>query len=147
MAVFVALSAAGAMIKIPSPTGTVALDSCPGYFSGLTFGGLEGAIVAAMGHLFTAATGGFTLGVFLHVIIAVEMGLFAAAFWWANKKLGLVAAVIVATGLNGVLCAFTVLPVGGLGFALSMIPPLLIGSAVNIIVAAAAYKGVSSRMI
>ena len=31
MALFMALSVIGAMIKIPSPTGTVALDSAPGF--------------------------------------------------------------------------------------------------------------------
>ncbi|HHV08291.1 MAG TPA: ECF transporter S component [Firmicutes bacterium] len=140
MAIFVALSAAGALIKIPSPTGTVALDSCPGYFSGISFGWLEGAIVAAIGHLFTAATTGFPLSVPMHLIIAVQMGVFAAAFWWVNKRVNLVAAVIVATLLNGVVCAFTVLPIGGMGMVISMLLPLIVGSAVNIIIAAVAYK-------
>ena len=140
MAIFVALSAAGALIKIPSPTGTVALDSCPGYFSGISFGWLEGAIVAAIGHLFTAATTGFPLSVPMHVIIALQMGIFAAAFWWVNKRVGLMAAIIAATLLNGVVCAFTVLPIGGMGMVVSMLLPLTIGSAVNVIIAAAAYR-------
>ena len=42
MAVFIALSAVGAMIKIPSPVGTIGLDSAPGYFCGLAFGYVEG---------------------------------------------------------------------------------------------------------
>ena len=32
IAIFVALSAVGAMIKIPSPIGSIGLDSFPGYF-------------------------------------------------------------------------------------------------------------------
>lgn len=89
MAIFVALSAVGALIKIPSPTGTVALDSCPGYFSAVAFGWLEGGIVAAIGHIFTAATTGFPLGVPIHILIAAEMAVFAAAFWWISKRPGL----------------------------------------------------------
>ncbi|RLG11243.1 MAG: alpha-ribazole transporter, partial [Thaumarchaeota archaeon] len=47
MAIFIALSVVGAFIKFPSPTGTVAMDSCPGFFSALTWGYIEGAIVIA----------------------------------------------------------------------------------------------------
>ncbi|NLJ60235.1 MAG: ECF transporter S component [Firmicutes bacterium] len=139
MAIFVALSAVGALIKIPSPTGTVALDSCPGYFSAVAFGSLEGAIVAAIGHIFTAATTGFSLGVPIHILIAIEMAVFAAAFWWINKKVGLVPAIIGATLLNGIVGAFIMVPIGGMGLALGLLAPLLVGSAVNVIIAGVAY--------
>ncbi len=139
MAIFVALSAVGALIKIPSPTGTVALDSCPGFFSAVSFGWGEGAIVAALGHIFTAATTGFPLSVPVHILIAVEMAIFAAAFWWTNKKAGIIAAAIVATILNGVVASFAMIPFGGMGLAISLLLPLTVGSAVNIIIAAVAY--------
>ncbi len=148
MAIFVALSAVGALIKIPSPTGTVALDSCPGYFSAISFGWLEGGIVAAIGHIFTAATTGFPLSVPIHILVAVEMAVFATAFWWINKKLGVIAAIIAATFLNGVVAAFVMVPIGGMGLALGLLAPLTVGSAVNIIIAAAAYAIVKrSNMI
>lgn len=51
MAIFTALSVVGAFIKIPSPIGTVAMDSCPGYFSALAWGYREGGIVIALGIL------------------------------------------------------------------------------------------------
>ncbi|MGI6424678.1 MAG: hypothetical protein ACOX2A_05490 [Tepidanaerobacteraceae bacterium] len=38
MGMFIALSIVGAFIKIPSPTGTVALDSAPGYTAALLLG-------------------------------------------------------------------------------------------------------------
>ncbi|HXL04966.1 MAG TPA: ECF transporter S component [Bacillota bacterium] len=139
MAIFVALSAVGALIKIPSPTGTVALDSCPGYFSAIAFGWLEGGIVAAIGHIFTAATTGFPLSVPVHILIAAEMAVFAAAFWWINKKAGIVPAIIAATLLNGIVASFLMVPIGGMGLALGLLVPLLVGSAVNVIIAGVAY--------
>ena len=48
IAILVALSGAGAFIKIPSPTGTVALDSAPGYLAAAVFSPLEGGIVGAL---------------------------------------------------------------------------------------------------
>ncbi len=66
--------------------------------------------------------------------------MFCGGVWWVNKRVNLVAAVIVATLLNGVVCAFTVLPIGGMGMVISMLLPLIVGSAVNIIIAAVAYK-------
>ncbi len=139
MAIFVALSAVGALIKIPSPTGTVALDSCPGYFSAIAFGWLEGGIVAAIGHIFTAATTGFPLGVPIHILIAAEMAVFAAAYWWVNKKAGIIPAIIAGTLLNGIVAAFVMVPIGGMGLALGLLAPLLVGSAVNVIIAGVAY--------
>lgn len=43
VAILVALSAVGAFIKLPSPTGTVALDSAPGFVAAAAFGPGEGA--------------------------------------------------------------------------------------------------------
>lgn len=129
----------GALIKIPSPTGTVALDSCPGFFSAASFGWAEGGIVAALGHIFTAATTGFPLSVPVHILVAVEMAIFAAAFWWVNKKFGIIAAVIVATVLNGVVASFAMIPFGGMGLAISLLLPLTVGSAINIVIAAIAH--------
>lgn len=139
MAIFIALSAVGALIKIPSPTGTVALDSCPGFFSAVSFGWGEGAIVAALGHIFTAATTGFPLSVPVHILVAFEMAVFAAAFWWVGKRFGIIPAVIVATILNGVVASFAMVPFGGMGLALSLLLPLTVGSAVNIVIAAVAH--------
>jgi uncharacterized membrane protein len=139
MAIFVALSAVGALIKIPSPTGTVALDSCPGYFSAVSFGWLEGGIVAAVGHVLTAATTGFPLGVPIHILIAAEMAAFAAAFWWVNSRVGIAPAVIVATFLNGVVASFIMVPIGGMGLAVALLAPLTVASAINVIIAAAAH--------
>jgi riboflavin transporter len=148
MAVFIALSAVGALIKIPSPVGTVALDSAPGFFSALAFGGVEGSIVIALGHLLTSAVVGFPLGIPMHLIIAAEMALFALVYRFVNNKIGLIPAVIVASLLNGVVGAFTVFPVLGMGAVIGLLPFLLLGSVINVVVSALAYKALKeSRLI
>lgn len=148
MAVFIALSAVGALVKIPSPVGTVGLDSAPGFFSALAFGGLEGSIVIAAGHLLTSWVVGFPLGIPMHLVIAVEMAVFALIYRLVNKKMGLIAAVVVTSLLNGVVGAFMVFPMGGMGAVLGLMPFLLVGSILNVAVSALAYKALKgSRLI
>lgn len=148
MAIFIALSAVGALIKIPSPVGTIGMDSAPGFFSALAFGGLEGAIVIAFGHLLTAAVAGFPMTIPVHFYIAVQMALWALVYRWINKKLGLIPAVIVAIILNGVVSSFAMLPMMGMGGVLGLLPFLVVVAALNIIISAIAYKAIKgSRLI
>lgn len=148
MAIFIALSAAGAMIKIPSPFGTIGMDSAPGFFCALAFGGLEGVVVIAFGHLLTSAVVGFPMTIPVHLYIAFQMALWALAYRWVNKKLGLIPAVIVGIILNGVVSAFAMLPMMGMGAVLGFMPFLVLGSAINVIISAVAYKAIKgSRLI
>ena len=84
LAIFSALSVVGSLIKIPSPVGSLAFDSFPGFFVALLFGPAEGALVSGLGHIATAATSGFPLGI-LHIPIAIGMALAAAAIGLLNK--------------------------------------------------------------
>ena len=148
MAIFIALSAVGALIKIPSPVGTIGMDSAPGFFSALAFGGLEGAIVIAFGHLLTSAVIGFPMTIPVHLYIAFQMALWALAYRWVNKKLGLIPAVIVGIILNGVVSSFAMLPMMGMGGVLGLMPFLIVGAALNVIISAIAYKAIKgSRLI
>ena len=148
MSVFIALSVVGALIKIPSPLGTVALDSAPGFFSALAFGSVEGSIVIAIGHLMSSAYVGFPLGIPMHLVIAIEMAAFALIYRAIYKKIGLIPAVVVTSLLNGVVAAFTVFPIGGMGMVLGLMPFLLLGSVINVVVSALAYKALKeSRLI
>lgn len=142
MAVFVALAAVGALIKIPSPTGTVALDSAPGFFSAVSFGWIEGGIVGALGHLLTAATTGFPLGLPMHLGVAVEQFLFTALFWLVAKKSNIWLAVVVASFANSVIGALIVVPMAGFGLYLALLPGLAVGSVVNIVLATLAHLAV-----
>ncbi len=132
-----ALSAAGAMVKIPSPVGSIALDSAAGYFAALV-ALREGAIVAALGHIFSAYTAGFPLGA-LHIVIAAYMA-FCATVFGLIARWSLILAAPVAIFLNGVAGAFIVLPIGGMPFVLAVMPFLTVASAVNVVVASAAFK-------
>lgn len=148
MAIFIALSAVGALIKIPSPVGTIGMDSAPGFFSALAFGGLTGAIVIAFGHLLTSAVVGFPLTVPVHLYVALQMALWAVVYRWVNEKLGLIPAVIAGVILNGVVSAFAMLPMMGMGGVLGLLPFLVVGAAINVIISAAAYKAIKgSRLI
>ena len=139
MAIFIAISAVGSMIKVPSPTGTVALDASIAYFSAIAFGWREGSIVAALGHMLTALTTGFPLSFPLHLFIAVQMAVWVSLFEIAAKKIHMWAGILIAVILNGPVSSFLVVPVGGFGLMAALILPLTIGSAINVFVAVTAY--------
>jgi uncharacterized membrane protein len=140
ISILIAISAVGALIKIPSPTGTVALDSCTGYFAAVAFGWTEGAIIAGLGHLLTAFTTGFPLSLPVHLYIALQMTIYVSLFGIIARKINLILGIIVGVLLNGVLSSFLIIPFGGMGMATALLLPLTVGSLVNIIIAALAYK-------
>ena len=147
LVIFIALSAVGSLIKIPSVVGAVALDSCPGFFSALAFGYLEGAIVIAIGHLLSAVIVGFPMTIPIHLGAATCMAIIAVVFRFISIKLaigkrgivGLVVAVIVGTLLNSFGGGLMALPLGGWGLYIALIPSLLVASAVNTAIAAIAF--------
>jgi uncharacterized membrane protein len=147
MSVFIALSAVGALTKIPSPTGTVALDACPGFFAAAAFGYFEGACVASIGHLLTAMTIGFPLGIPVHLYIALQMAVWVSAFRFLvvnlNPTIGMVGGIL----LNGVGSSYLMVPIGGIGLAAALLLPLTIGSAANVILAGIAYSVVKRSNI
>lgn len=140
IAVFVALSAVGALIKIPSPVGTIGLDSAPGFFAAIAFGYIEGGSVIALGHLITSGIVGFPLGLPLHFFIAFQMILWALAFRWVKNKIGIIPASIAAIILNGVVSSFTMMFLGGIGAVIGIMPFLAVASAINVIIAAVSWK-------
>ena len=140
MAIFIALSAVGSFIKIPSPTGTVALDSLPGYFSAVAWGYLEGAIVISLGHILTAATVGFPLSIPLHILIAVMMMIWAVIFRWTSEKIHWTVGIAAATFFNGVVATAAFIPIFGEGFFYAMLIPLVVASFVNVAIAGVANQ-------
>lgn len=147
IAIFIALSAVGALIKIPSPVGTIGLDSAPGFFATIAFGYFEGMSVIAIGHLLTAAVVGFPLGIPVHIFIAIQMALWAVSLRWVNRKFGIIVASIVAILLNGVVSSFTMLLMGGIGAVFGTMPFLVLGSVINIVIAAVAFKAVKGSKL
>ncbi|WP_053228326.1 hypothetical protein [Spirochaeta cellobiosiphila] len=138
--VFIALSGMGAMIKIPSPIGTIGLDSGPGYFASLAFGYGYGISIIGLGHLFTSGLVGFPLGLPTHIIIAVLMILWAVLFRYLNKKVGKVIACIIVIICNGILSAFVMYPMAGFSGVIGLIPFLLLGSIFNVLIAQVTYN-------
>jgi uncharacterized membrane protein len=136
VAIFIAMSAVGGFIKIPSPTMTVAFDSLPGYLAAALFGGWQGALVGALGHIFSAWTVSFPLSIPMHVFIAVQMAFFCWTFGFIFNKGHKTVAIVVATLLNGVAAPAMLIPILGKGIFAALLLPLLVGSAVNILLAA-----------
>ncbi len=149
VAVFIALSAVGAMIKIPSPIGSIGLDSCPGYFVAVAFGGVEGALVIAIGHLLSAAVVGFPLTIPIHLGVAASMALWAFTIRFFSKKghFGLWIGVVVATLLNTFATGLFFLPIGGWAMYITTVPSLIVASAVNTILAAVAFQAVKGSKL
>lgn len=145
MAIFIALSAVGSLVKIPSPVGSVGFDSAPGYFAAIGFGGWVGFGVIAVGHLLTSAIVGFPLTLPIHLAIALGMGGCALVFRWLGRRrhiAWLSVAISVAAVLNSFVLGLIVLPLGGWGLYLAAVPSLLLGAVVNLVIAAVAYRAV-----
>ncbi len=149
VAIFAALSAVGAMIKIPSPIGSIGLDACAGFFCALAFGSVEGMIVVAIGHILSAAVIGFPLTLPIHLAVAVTMAIWALLFRIIGRRgtVGLVLAVITASLLNAFGSGLLLLPIGGVGLYVANLLPLLVASAANTILAAVAYSAVKGSKL
>ncbi|WP_432662933.1 ECF transporter S component [Wukongibacter baidiensis] len=141
MAMFIALSFIGSYIPIPSPVGTLGLDSMSGYLAGLVLGGLEGGIIAFIGHILIASNKGFYLTVPVHLIVAVMMFISVYLYSFTYKKTNLFVAAVVGTLLNGVVSPLVLLllPQFGWPFFLTVTPFLLAGSALNVILSILVY--------
>lgn len=134
LALFIALSAVGAAIKIPSPVGSVALDAFPAILAGGLLGGGAGAIVGALGHLLSALIAGFPLGP-MHLLIAGEMAVLVwlfAIFYNHHKKY--TAGILFVLG-NTFIAPIPFIFLINKAFYATMILPLLIGSVLNTVIA------------
>lgn len=142
IAIFSAISAIGAMIPIPSPVGSIALDSFPGYFMALWRGVVGGASVCALGHLLSSLRAGFPLGL-MHIAIALLMASVGAVTAITKKKFGTVVGLSFGVAINtaGVVLA---VPVLGWGIVPILLPILFVASAVNAIIAGLLYKALKA---
>lgn len=135
LALFVALSVVGGMIKVPAPISSVALDSFPALIAAVLLGPAAGALVGAFGHLVSALIGGLPLGP-LHVVVALEM---AAAVWIFGKlyvsgrKLVAVAVFIL---FNGFVSPAPFILLMGLPFYIGVVPGITVAAIFNGVLAA-----------
>ncbi|HEU23633.1 MAG: ECF transporter S component [Athalassotoga sp.] len=145
IAIFIALSFVGSLIKIPSPIGDVGFDSTAGFTAALYLGYIPGAIVTSLGYLVITMSAGFPLGI-LTLPVALEMFFVAIAyrfFFRINK----IAGIAIATILNGIVSPLIVLPVGGYGLYFALIPSLTLASALNLILSAIIFEILSRKKI
>lgn len=140
MALFIGLSLIGATIKLPSPTGTIALDSAPGYLGAVLLGWKEGALIIALGHLLSSYLVGMPLSVPIHLLNAVMMALAAGIFGFLFHRVSALVAIVVATIVNGVIMLLPLVPIMGMPFFYSMVMPLTVASLVNVVLAAFLYR-------
>jgi uncharacterized membrane protein len=134
LALMIALSAVGASIKIPAVVDSVALDALPALLAAALLGVRAGAITGALGHLLSALIGGFPLGV-MHLLIAVEMALLVWLFGFlynGNKKI--LAGIVFIVG-NAFIAPIPFIFLMNIGFYTAIVPSLLIGSAINTVLA------------
>jgi uncharacterized membrane protein len=130
---FIALSVAGAAIKIPAPLGSVALDAAPALVSAVILGTVPGALIAGCGHLLSALLGGMPLGP-LHLIVALEMAGLAWIFGrlYALDKRTLAATLFIIG--NAFVAPLPFILFLGWGFYLAIVPSLFIGSVLNLVI-------------
>ncbi|PKG23676.1 ECF transporter S component [Niallia nealsonii] len=129
-ALFIALSAVGAALKIPSSVGSIGLDSFPSLIAGVLLGGISGGIIAGIGHILSASLGGFPLGPF-HVVIGLEMFLLVVVYSWLHKKYSIYIASIMFIIANSVLLPLPFLYVISEKFYFAAIPSLFIAAVLN----------------
>ncbi|MCG8539702.1 MAG: ECF transporter S component [Clostridia bacterium] len=140
MAMFIALSFIGSYIKIPNPIfKSIALDSMPGYLAGLVLGGLEGGVVAFIGHILTAANSGFEYSLPVHLIIGVTMFITVFLYAFTYRKINLFVAGFIGIILNGIGAPLALVPLLGWGAFLAITPLLIFASAVNVILSILVY--------
>ncbi|MCG8618683.1 MAG: hypothetical protein MI802_20880, partial [Desulfobacterales bacterium] len=90
----------------------------------------------------TAGIVGFPLGIPLHLFLGIQLAFWVVAFRWITNRFGLIAGAIAAVLLNGIVSAFTMFFVGGMGAVLATMPFLIVGSLINVVIAAVSWKTV-----
>lgn len=135
LSLFIALSVIGGMIKVPSPVGSIALDSFPALVAAVWLGRNSGAVVGGIGHLMSALIGGFTLGPF-HFMVAAEMVVVIWIFGWIYDHGKIKFAHIFFVIGNALLAPLPFILIMNIGFYLGLLPMLLMATIVNAILAA-----------
>ena len=134
LALFIALSVVGAMIKVPAVVTSVALDVFPALLAASFFGPLAGGIVGGLGHMTSAIIGGMAMGP-LHWVIAIEMFVLVYLFGVLYKlgKRSLAGFVFVIG--NSLVAPAPFIFFFSFAFFTALLPSLIIGSLINTIIA------------
>lgn len=133
-ALFIALCGIGALLKIPGPFSSVALDLAPALISTLFLGPVWAGVIAAFGHLISAFTGGLPLGPF-HAIVAIEMFVIVWVFGKLVKRGYRVLGFLFVTLATGILAPLPFYFLISPALYLTLVPILLVATAINCAVA------------
>lgn len=133
-ALFIALCGIGALLKIPGPFSSVALDLAPALVSTLFLGPFWAGVIAAFGHLISASTGGLPLGPF-HAIVAIEMFVIVWVFGKLIKRGYRVLGFLFVTLATGLLAPLPFYFLISPALYLTLVPILLVATAINSAVA------------
>ncbi|HHW55106.1 MAG: alpha-ribazole transporter [bacterium] len=145
IAFFILLSLGGSVLRLPLPTGPVALETFPGYLAALLYGWADGGLVAGLSHLLVAAVGGFPLGLWLHLLAALQMALWAACLWYINDRAGLLSGIIAITILHSLVSVVYTLPIWNMVIFSGLLLPLAIAAAVNLFLAGLVFRLAAGR--
>lgn len=148
LAVFIALSFVGSLLKLPSPIGTIALDSFPAFVAAILVSPVAGSIVGFFGHMLTSLNVGFPLSLPIHLFIALQMAGVSYATGYVCRRVNLVFGLILGIFLNGVIVPAMFIPFEAFGtaFFLLMVLPLTIGSLVNFILSGLIVKAIKGKI-
>lgn len=134
LAMFIALSAVGAAIKIPSIVGSLALDSFPALIAGVLLGPIYGGIVAGLGTFISAIISGMPLGP-LHFIIMLEMFVLVwvfATLYISGQKMG--ASTLFLVG-NALIAPLPFMFIISTSFYIAVLPSLIAATVINLVIA------------
>jgi Protein of unknown function (DUF1393). len=143
MGLFIAMCVVGGYIKIPNPvTDSIAFDSLPAFLGALILGGIPGAILGFLGHMISAAIGGFPLTLPIHIFIALEMAVIMYIFSFVTKKINIFVGVIIAIILNGIIspALFIPLPGYGIAFFTGSVIFLTVATVLNVVIASIIFQ-------
>lgn len=147
MGMFIGMSVVGGFIKLPNPiTSSVAFDSMPAFLATLILGGVPGAIIGFLGHMASAATGGFPLTLPIHLFIGFQMAVIMLVFDYIARKFNIVVASLVGVFLNGIVApaCFIPIPNMGMGAFMYLVPALSLASTLNILAAVLIYRAIKN---
>lgn len=155
IAILIALSIVASLIPIPSPSGTIALDMAPVYFTALYAGPINGLIMGLIGHMAVALRVGFPLTVPVHVGIAISAAGVGASLWFFKRKLfpknpdlGLASAAII--GILGNTFGTDILLTYiffGIAMTMATVVPIFVASFAAVIVAAIVWRAIKAYQI
>jgi uncharacterized membrane protein len=145
LAIFSAFAMALSFVKLPSPVGSVALDSSTGYFVAGFFSPILGGVTGLIGHLASSGIVGFPLS-FAHIPIALLQFCWCWLFGFILRKgdniFALVTAAVIAVLANGVVAPviLALLYPAMKNMMYGIIPFLTVASAVNVVLAAVGIR-------